>query len=91
MERSSIAEVFRRGAELYGSRVALISDGTEHSYRDVDDDSSRLANALLATGAQPGDRIATLMYNGVQHVTVFVAAAKAGLVVVPVNRRLSPV
>ncbi|MET0765195.1 MAG: AMP-binding protein [Blastococcus sp.] len=91
MERSSIAEVFRRGAELYGSRVAVVSDGTEHSYRDVDDASTRLANALLASGVQAGDRVATLLYNGVLHLTVFVAAAKAGFVVVPVNRRLSPV
>jgi acyl-CoA synthetase (AMP-forming)/AMP-acid ligase II len=91
MERSSIAEVIRRGAELYGARVAVVSDGTEHSYRELDDASTRLANALLSTGAQAGDRVATLLYNGVLHLTVFIAAAKAGLVVVPVNRRLSPV
>jgi acyl-CoA synthetase (AMP-forming)/AMP-acid ligase II len=91
MQRSSIADVVRRGAELYGDRIAVVSDGTEHSYRDLDDASTRLANALLASGVSAGDRVATLLYNGVLHLTVFVAAAKAGLVVVPVNRRLSPV
>jgi len=49
--------------------------------------ASRLANDLLALGLK-GDRIALLAYNGVEWMEMYVAAARAGLVAVPINFRL---
>ena len=48
----------------------------------------RLANALLGLGLAKGDRVAVLAYNSVEWVEIYVAAAKAGLVAVPINFRL---
>ena len=48
----------------------------------------RLANALLGLGLTKGDRVAILAYNAVEWVEIYVAAAKAGLVAVPLNFRL---
>jgi fatty-acyl-CoA synthase len=48
----------------------------------------RLANALLGLGLSKGDRVAILAYNTVEWVEIYAAAAKAGLVAVPVNFRL---
>src|SRR6516225_3090266 len=48
----------------------------------------RLANALLGLGLSKGDRVVTLAYNTVEWVEIYVAAAKAGLVAVPLNFRL---
>jgi acyl-CoA synthetase (AMP-forming)/AMP-acid ligase II len=89
VERSTIGDVIRRGAQLFGDRTALVSDGRRHSYAELDETSTRLADALLTAGAAPGDRVATLMFNDAAHVVVFLAAAKARLVIVPVNRRLT--
>src|SRR3954471_14334014 len=50
--------------------------------------SCRLANALLGLGLSKGDRVAVLAYNCVEWVEIYAAAAKAGLVVVPINFRL---
>lgn len=50
----------------------------------------RLANALLGLGLARGDRVAVLAYNCVEWAEIYVAAAKAGLVAVPINFRLSP-
>jgi fatty-acyl-CoA synthase len=48
----------------------------------------RLANALLGLGLSKGDRVAILAYNTVEWLEIYVAAAKAGLVAVPLNFRL---
>jgi fatty-acyl-CoA synthase len=48
----------------------------------------RLANALLGLGLAKGDRVAVLAYNAIEWVEIYGAAAKAGLVAVPLNFRL---
>ncbi len=47
----------------------------------------RFANALAGLGLRKGDRIAVLAYNCVEWLEIYAGAAKAGLVVVPVNFR----
>ncbi len=51
----------------------------------------RLGNALLGIGLTKGDRVAVLAYNRLEWVEIYAAAAKAGLIAVPLNFRLSPV
>ena len=48
----------------------------------------RLANGLLGLGLAKGDRVAILAYNCVEWAEIYAAAAKAGLVAVPINFRL---
>ena len=58
------------------------------TYRQWNERACRLANALLGIGLAKGDRIAVLAYNCVEWMEIYAAAAKAGLIVVPVNFRL---
>jgi acyl-CoA synthetase (AMP-forming)/AMP-acid ligase II len=58
------------------------------SYAEWDARASRLANALLSLGLQPGDRVALLAYNCVEWLEIYTALARAGLVAVPINFRL---
>ncbi len=53
------------------------------------DRANRLANALLGLGLAKGDRFAVLAYNRLEWPVIYVAAAKAGLVAVPINFRLT--
>jgi fatty-acyl-CoA synthase len=48
----------------------------------------RLANALRGLGLSRGDRVAIMAYNTVEWLEIYAAAAKAGLVAVPLNFRL---
>ena len=48
----------------------------------------RLANGLIGLGLKKGDRFAVLAYNCVEWMEIYAAAAKAGLVAVPINFRL---
>src|SRR6187431_1152994 len=51
--------------------------------------SCRLANALLGLGLSKGDRVAVLAYNRVEWLEIYAATAKAGLIAVPINFRLT--
>lgn len=60
------------------------------TYQALNEGGTRLAIYLLfVVGLQPGDRIAILSENNLAYPLLFVAAQKAGLVLVPVNYRLS--
>lgn len=71
-------------------RVAVDDRGVVLSYLELDARASALAIALLERGYGVGDRIATITGNSADHVVVFFACAKAGLVLVPLSWRLSP-
>ena len=59
------------------------------TFRDWNRRSCRLANALLGLGLGHGDRVAVLAYNCVEWAEIYVALAKAGMIAVPINFRLS--
>lgn len=69
--------------------VAVVDGDRALTYRALDDRASRLARALLAGGLRPGDRVAVRLGNRLEYPEVIAAAAKAGLVLVPVGTRLT--
>jgi acyl-CoA synthetase (AMP-forming)/AMP-acid ligase II len=77
-----------RHATRYPDRVALLSEDRSVSYAELDERSSRLGRAVRGLGLAPGDRIALITDNRWECVEVMVAAAKAGLVFVPLDFRL---
>ncbi|MGY3450667.1 AMP-binding protein [Bradyrhizobium sp. USDA 4353] len=59
------------------------------SFRLWNERACRLANALLGLGLAKGDRVAILAYNCVEWCEIYAATAKAGLVALPINFRLT--
>ncbi len=59
------------------------------TYGAWNDRACRLANALVGLGLSKGDRLAVLAHNRLEWVEIYTAAAKAGVVVVPINFRLT--
>jgi fatty-acyl-CoA synthase len=59
------------------------------TFREWNRRARRLANALLALGLGKGDRVAVLAHNCLEWAEIYAATAKAGLIVVPINFRLS--
>ena len=60
------------------------------SYREALAETNRLANAIVGAGLQIGDRVAVLSKNSIEFVLLYLAASKAGVVIVPLNYRLAP-
>ena len=71
------------------ARVAIDCRGVETTYAELEERSEQLAAGLLEAGLVPGDRVATFTGTSAEHVVVFFACAKAGLILMPLNTRLA--
>lgn len=67
-----------------------VAEGAQLTYGELDERSDRMAAALLGCGLVPGDRVAFWLESCLVHVVLYMAAAKARLVAVPVNERYTP-
>ena len=67
----------------FGDRVALIGNGRRRTYKELVDWSNRLAHALVENyGVKPGNRVLIRSGNNPALVAAWLAATKAGAVVV---------
>ncbi|MBW3663475.1 MAG: long-chain fatty acid--CoA ligase [Actinobacteria bacterium] len=88
-ELHTVGRMLRHRARTTPARTAIDFDGVATTYRELDERSERLAAGLLDRGLTRGDRVATLTTNSPEHVVVFWACAKAGLILLPLNWRLT--
>ena len=73
-----------------GGKTALVDGDIRLSYAELNGRVNRLCAALAGLGLVHGERLAILSLNRHQFVEVIFAAAKLGLILVPLNWRLSP-
>jgi 2-aminobenzoate-CoA ligase len=67
----------------FGDNVALIGNGRQRTYKELTDWSNRIAHALVETyGVKPGNRVLIRSANNPAMVACWLAATKAGAVVV---------
>ena len=78
-----------RAARLHGPRPLAICGDEVRSYAEMEERTNRLANALLASGLATGDRVGTWLENSIRCLELDFALAKAGLVRVSLNPKLS--
>jgi acyl-CoA synthetase (AMP-forming)/AMP-acid ligase II len=81
----NLGTLLPRHARYRPDHVALVLDEHRLTWRDLDTRVNRLANALLRDGLRKGDKIATVLPNGLELVEIYLAAAKTGMVVVPAS------
>src|SRR3546814_16847987 len=81
-----------RRARLSPNALALedLGDGTTYTYRQLNERAARAAAAATTHwGLQAGDRLAYLGGNRAEFFVLLFACAKAGLIPVPLNWRLT--
>lgn len=67
-----------------------VANNLRLSYAQLNARVDQAANMLAGLGLKKGDRVALLLMNSIEFVESFLACAKLGLVVVPLNWRLVP-
>lgn len=82
--------LLRARATSHPDAVALFAGDRSMTYAELDRTTDALARWFVASGLQPGDRVAIQWPNAIEVVQVFFAAFKAGLTCVPINLRLKP-
>jgi len=87
---ATAASLVREAAARVPDRAAIVAvDGQQVTYAELVANGDRLGSALLAQGLKPGDRVAAWMEDSPDYVQLYIACAFAGLVVVPINARLT--
>ena len=80
----------RYAREQFPNKVGVVCETGRFTYAQFADRCARLAGALLAAGAQPGDRIAFLSTNCHRLLEAYYGVLEAGCVLLPLNMRLAP-
>ncbi len=75
------------GYRVSPAKVALIQDGIEMTYAELEERANRVANALVGAGIKKGDFVALMHGNDSHYVECFLGTMRAGAVAVPVNIR----
>jgi fatty-acyl-CoA synthase len=79
-----------RSAAVFPDKLAIVCGDRRFTYREFADEATRIAQALRASGIQPGDRVAYLCPNLAEMLIAHFAVPLAGGVLVAMNVRLSP-
>jgi len=81
----TVAGLIRSKAASDPERVFVVKDAARLSYGEAERRSRKLARGLLASGVGKGARVAILLPNGPDWVLAWLAAARIGALVVPIN------
>src|SRR5690348_4106946 len=78
-------------ARLTPEKIALVEvrSGRRYTYAELDRRASAMARWWTNRGIRKGDRVGILSENRVEYVDAFFAAGKSGVVLVPLNTRLT--
>ena len=85
----NVGATLTQSALKYPEKTALVFEGRRWSYAQWNRLVNKAANAFVAYGIGPGDRVAFLTWNLPEQVTAFYGLLKIGGVPVPINYRLA--
>ena len=83
----TVGAALRRSAERFGALEFIKCQDQVYTFAEVDADVDRLAQSLLGLGLSRGDHVAVWLTNSREWAITFLACARIGAVVVPINTR----
>ena len=86
---ANLAEMVRERAKSRGNAIVYEFEGRQTTFAEFDLKTNRVANALIALGVKPRERIAYLGKNSDIYFELLIGAMKANVVMAPVNWRLA--
>ncbi len=84
-DASSIQEMFERQVEQTPDSVALVSDGRELTYRELNERANQLAHYLRERGVGPDTMVAMCLHRSAQLIVALMGILKAGGAYVPLD------
>ncbi|HEY5854408.1 MAG TPA: amino acid adenylation domain-containing protein [Aldersonia sp.] len=80
-----LANLLVTAVETAGERCAIVFGESRTSYRELDEESSRVARLLIGRGAGPGRIVALALTRSRESVSALWAVAKTGAAFVPID------
>jgi len=84
----NLGQILKVNAKKFPNTVALKDRKRSFTYPEVNRRVNKLAHSLVSLGLNKGDKVAVLLENSIEIIEVYLATAKTGLVIVPINFRL---
>ncbi len=84
----SIGNITTKRSILNPDKTAIFFNDEPITYKELNDNVNRAADYLKKKGLKKGDRISVMLKNCPEFLEVYFAAAKLGIIFVPVNFRL---
>ena len=84
----NLGQNLKVNAKKFPNSIALKERERAFTYPETNKRVNKLAHSLLSLGLDKGDKVAVLLENSIEIVEVYLATAKTGLVIVPINFRL---
>jgi len=85
MRRRNVHELFSETAERFSEKIAVERLGNGVTYRELEENSNRLANFLVSSGVPKGTIVAILAEDPFEIITAVIGILKAGCVFVPLD------
>ncbi len=84
----NLGQMLRLNAKKYSETIALKDARKGFTYPETNLRVNRLSHSLMSLGLEKGDKIAVLMENSIEIIELYLATAKTGIIIVPINFRL---
>jgi long-chain acyl-CoA synthetase len=88
-DRESIGAILEAATAEHASHCAVVCGGDRVSYGELSSRCRRLVAALRGLGLEVGDRVGVVAENCHRYLELYLAVPAAGMVLVPLNRRLT--
>ena len=84
----NLGQMLKINAKRFPNTIALKDRERVFTYPETNKRVNELAHSLISLGLSKGDKVAVLLENSIEIAEIYLATAKTGLVIVPINFRL---
>ncbi|XP_076270843.1 fatty acid transport protein 1 [Rhynchophorus ferrugineus] len=85
---ASLAEIFHKLVKKYPNKPAIIFEGQEWTFAQVDEYSNKIANVFKSHGYKKGDCVALFLENKPEFVCTWLGLSKIGVITALINTNL---
>ena len=87
---ATLGTLLSEAARRHPEKVAFRDSATAIGYGELAERTAAVAGGLLELGVRPGDTVAVFLPNGVSCVEAYIAAVRAGAVLLPIAAQSTP-
>ena len=84
----NVGKIMTKRAHVTPDKVAIFFENESITYKQLNDEINQVADFMQNKGLKKGDRISVSLLNCPEFLAVYFAAAKLGLIFVPLNFRM---
>lgn len=85
----NISELLARNSRKFPNQLAVIEEQQQFTYRELDEQVTKLANSLKVKGIKEGDKVVIFMPNTANFLLTYFAVLRLGAITIPVSARLT--